>query len=173
MTIKHFDQKQLAERWGISPKTLERWRWLGQGPKFLKLGSRILYRREDIETYEAQQLRQAQVTHEAAREIGRWLEARGRLHQPIAALSLGELECMATTAISRFVALATERIREQPEDDGELAALLYPGSAPSAAGRPGASDTPASSASMTIPATASARCAASTPARRRPKGTTA
>lgn len=57
MSIKHFDQRELAERWGISPKTLERWRWLGQGPKFLKLGGRIAYRLTDIEAYEQQQLR--------------------------------------------------------------------------------------------------------------------
>lgn len=25
-TITHFDQLQFAERWGLSPKTLERWR---------------------------------------------------------------------------------------------------------------------------------------------------
>src|SRR5512134_346661 len=97
---------------------------------------------------------QAHMTREAARDIGRWLEGRGRLHQPIAALSLGELECMSATAISRFVVLATERTREQPEDSGELAALLLsPGCAPSAAGRPGASATPTSSTSTAIPAT--------------------
>ena len=116
---------------------------------------------------------QAQVTREAAREIGRWLEGRGRLHQPIAALGLGELECMAAAAISRFIVLATERVREQPEDSGDLAALLHPGCVPSAAGRPGASAIPASSASTATPATASARCAASTPERRWLEGTTA
>lgn len=26
MTTTHFDQLQLADRWGLSPKTLERWR---------------------------------------------------------------------------------------------------------------------------------------------------
>ena len=57
MSTRHLNQKQLAERWGVSPKTLERWRWLGQGPKFLKLGGRIVYRLADIETYEMQQLR--------------------------------------------------------------------------------------------------------------------
>ena len=29
---------ELAKRWDISPRTLERWRWLGEGPPFLKLG---------------------------------------------------------------------------------------------------------------------------------------
>jgi hypothetical protein len=116
---------------------------------------------------------QAHVKGQAAREIGRWLEATGRLHWPIAALGLGELECMASAAISRFIVLATERICEQPQDSGELAALLYPDCAPSAAGRPGASATPGSSASTVTPATASARCAASTAARRWPEGATA
>lgn len=58
MSTRHLNQNQLAERWGISPKTLERWRWLGQGPKFLKLGGRIAYRLEDVEVFEQQQLRQ-------------------------------------------------------------------------------------------------------------------
>jgi hypothetical protein len=117
---------------------------------------------------------QARVTRDAAREIGRWLEGRGRLQQPIAALNLGELECMATAAISRFVMLASERIRERPQDSEDLTALLlHPGSAPSAAGRTEASATPTSSASTITPATASARCAASMPARRSPEGITA
>jgi hypothetical protein len=117
---------------------------------------------------------QTHVTREAAREIGRWLEGRGRLHQPIAALSLGELECMATAAIGRFVVLASERIRELPQDSEDLTALLLDqGSVPSAAGRPAASATRMSSASIATPATASARCAASMPARRWQEGTTA
>jgi hypothetical protein len=116
---------------------------------------------------------QAHVTREAAKDIGRWLEGRGRVRQPIAALSLGELACMASAAISRFVVLATERIREQPVDSGDLTALLHPDCAPSAAGRPAASATPASSASIATPATASARCAASMAAQRSPEGTTA
>jgi hypothetical protein len=32
MSIKHLNQIQLAERWNVSSRTLERWRWLGQGP---------------------------------------------------------------------------------------------------------------------------------------------
>ena len=41
---------------------------------------------------------QAHVTREAAKAIGQWLEGRGRLHQPIAALTLSELEAMAIAA---------------------------------------------------------------------------
>ncbi|MCW5718670.1 MAG: helix-turn-helix domain-containing protein [Bauldia sp.] len=50
--VRHLDQKQLARRWAMSPRTLERWRWLQEGPPFLKLGGKILYRVEDIENFE-------------------------------------------------------------------------------------------------------------------------
>ena len=56
MEIKHINQVQLARRWSLSPRTLERWRWLGQGPQYLKIGGRIVYRLDDIEAYEAKQL---------------------------------------------------------------------------------------------------------------------
>jgi hypothetical protein len=51
------NQTELSRRWGISPRTLERWRWLGEGPRFLKLGGRVVYRLEDIEAFEAEKLR--------------------------------------------------------------------------------------------------------------------
>jgi hypothetical protein len=34
----------------------ERWRWLGRGPVYLKLGGRVSYRPDDIEQYEAKRL---------------------------------------------------------------------------------------------------------------------
>lgn len=67
---------------------------------------------------------QAFVTRQAAEEIGRWLEARGRLDRPIASLTRGELEAMATAAISRFVVLASQRIREAPEESDDLTRIL-------------------------------------------------
>ena len=67
---------------------------------------------------------QAHVTWEAARAIGTWLEGRGRLHQPIATLTLGDLEAMAANAISRFVVLGMERIRDRPADAGALTRFL-------------------------------------------------
>ena len=48
----HLNQIDLANRWKISPRTLERWRWAGQGPAFVKLGGRVVYQLEAIEAYE-------------------------------------------------------------------------------------------------------------------------
>lgn len=55
---RHLRQKDLAARWHISPRTLERWRWLGRGPQFLKVGGRVVYRLEDVEAYERERLRE-------------------------------------------------------------------------------------------------------------------
>lgn len=54
----HLTPKQLANRWHLSEKTLERWRHEGSGPLFLKLGNRVLYPLEQIEVTESQSLRQ-------------------------------------------------------------------------------------------------------------------
>jgi hypothetical protein len=51
--MQHIDQKHLAERWLISPRTLEQWRWQGRGPRYLKISGRVIYRLSDIETFEA------------------------------------------------------------------------------------------------------------------------
>ena len=59
-TVRHLTQLDLARRWRISPRTLERWRWLGQGPAYLKLGAVIAYRLEDVEAFEASQRHVAQ-----------------------------------------------------------------------------------------------------------------
>ena len=67
---------------------------------------------------------QAHVTREAAREIGKWLEGRGKLAAPVAALTLPDLEAMASVAICRFVLLGSERIRDRPEESADLTRLL-------------------------------------------------
>jgi hypothetical protein len=64
-TIKHLNQVELSRRWRLSPRTLERWRWLGEGPRFLKIGGRVVYRLEDIEAYEAEQMRDSTAVSEA------------------------------------------------------------------------------------------------------------
>lgn len=54
--VRHLNQVELSRRWKLSPRTLERWRWLGQGPRYLKVGGRVIYRLEDITEFEEQQL---------------------------------------------------------------------------------------------------------------------
>ncbi len=35
--INHLDQILVGQRLRVSVRTLERWRWLGMGPRFLKV----------------------------------------------------------------------------------------------------------------------------------------
>jgi hypothetical protein len=62
MTPNHLNQLQLARRWAMSPRTLERWRWTGEGPRFLKVGKRVVYRLSDVEAYEAERLHESTTT---------------------------------------------------------------------------------------------------------------
>lgn len=55
--VRHLNQESLARRWGMSPRTLERWRWLKQGPRYIKLGGHVVYREDDIVAYETAQAR--------------------------------------------------------------------------------------------------------------------
>jgi hypothetical protein len=55
--VRHLNQTALARRRDLSPRTLERWRWLGQGPPYMKLGGHVAYRLEDVEAYEQAHLR--------------------------------------------------------------------------------------------------------------------
>ncbi len=53
----HLLQIELAKRWRISPRTLEKWRQMGVGPRYLRVRGRVLYALSDIEAYEAASLR--------------------------------------------------------------------------------------------------------------------
>ena len=61
MSTQHLDQETLSRRWRVSPRTLERWRWLKTGPAYIKIGGRVVYTMMDVEAYEAAQRRQAEV----------------------------------------------------------------------------------------------------------------
>ena len=63
----YLNQQELAERWRLSPRTLERWRWLKTGPNYTKLGGKIAYAMHDIETYER---RRRAETHSSI--LGSW-----------------------------------------------------------------------------------------------------
>lgn len=53
---RHLHTVELSKRWSLSPRTLECWRSVGQGPHFLKLGGRVVYRLEDVEFFERQHM---------------------------------------------------------------------------------------------------------------------
>ena len=42
----------LADRWVCSVARLQRWRAVGEGPQYLKIVGKVLYRLKDIEAYE-------------------------------------------------------------------------------------------------------------------------
>ena len=46
------DENELAIRWGLSVKTLRRWRQEQLGPVFCKLGARVTYLISEIEAFE-------------------------------------------------------------------------------------------------------------------------
>ena len=55
-------QKQLARRWALSERTLERWRCTGEGPTYIKLGGLVRYRLVDVLAYEQENLCQRRPT---------------------------------------------------------------------------------------------------------------
>jgi hypothetical protein len=57
--VEHLDEKALAKRLSLSPRTLQRWRQERKGPAYLKLGGRIVYRLVDVEGWENARIRGA------------------------------------------------------------------------------------------------------------------
>lgn len=54
-------QIELAARWRISHRTLEYWRSLGEGPRFIKIGRLVIYRMEDVVAFENRELSETPV----------------------------------------------------------------------------------------------------------------
>ena len=48
----HLDEHSLAQRWHLSTRTLQRWRQIGTGPAYLRLGGRIAYDLSDVLAFE-------------------------------------------------------------------------------------------------------------------------
>lgn len=46
------NETELATRWNISPKTLQRRRSEGRGPRFMKMSKRVVYPIDEILDYE-------------------------------------------------------------------------------------------------------------------------
>lgn len=63
----YLNQEELAARFRVSPRTLERWRWQKTGPHYIKLGGKIVYALTDVESYER---RRRAETHSSI--LGSW-----------------------------------------------------------------------------------------------------
>jgi len=53
----HLTPKEAADRLRTSIGTLSNWRVQGAGPRFVKIGRKVLYPLSEIEAYEQRQLR--------------------------------------------------------------------------------------------------------------------
>jgi hypothetical protein len=47
----YMTEEELAEEIGRGVRTLARWRALGEGPKFVRIGRQLLYRRESVRAW--------------------------------------------------------------------------------------------------------------------------
>jgi hypothetical protein len=52
--IKYYSEKMVARRWGISVRTIQRWRWINEGPTYVRIGGRVRYDIKALEEYEKQ-----------------------------------------------------------------------------------------------------------------------
>ncbi len=52
MADSYLTQAELAARWRVSPRTLERWRWKKTGPSYTKIGCKVTYAIEDVLQHE-------------------------------------------------------------------------------------------------------------------------
>lgn len=55
MSENLINAKQLAEKIGSTVGTLAYWRYMGKGPKFIKLGHSVRYRLADIDAWLTEQ----------------------------------------------------------------------------------------------------------------------
>lgn len=53
MAIDKLSTKQAAEHLGLSPWTLVKWRAVGRGPDYLKMGGKVVYLRAALEAFQA------------------------------------------------------------------------------------------------------------------------
>ena len=59
MTRPNLTTNEAAEQLGLSPRNLEALRVRGGGPRYLKLGRRVLYRPDDLANWEEKHARQS------------------------------------------------------------------------------------------------------------------
>lgn len=53
------NETELAARWNLSPKTLQRWRSEGRGPRYMKMSKRVVYPIDEVFDFESRALHSA------------------------------------------------------------------------------------------------------------------
>lgn len=48
----HLTPRELAARWKMAEQTLANWRFAGRGPRFVKIGRKVLYPMAEVEAWE-------------------------------------------------------------------------------------------------------------------------
>ena len=48
---KLLTEEQVAEQLSITTNTLRKWRWLGKGPAFIKMGAAVRYEADTLATF--------------------------------------------------------------------------------------------------------------------------
>ena len=51
METRLLSTDEAAERWGLSPRSLEKWRLVGGGPPYRKLGRLVRYHPSDLDSW--------------------------------------------------------------------------------------------------------------------------
>ena len=59
------NEVQVAEYLNVKVSTLQRWRWAGTGPTFIKVGACVRYDAEDLREYLDLQRRPPTIEHDA------------------------------------------------------------------------------------------------------------
>lgn len=59
MQSNNLTTQQAATYVSLSPNTLNRWRWSGDGPRYVKLGRAVRYRREDLDAWLDERVRES------------------------------------------------------------------------------------------------------------------
>lgn len=49
--LERMNTEGAADYLGLRPATLNNWRQTGKGPRFLRIGGRVMYRRQDLDAY--------------------------------------------------------------------------------------------------------------------------
>ena len=65
---QRYDNNAAAEYIGLAPQTLNRWRGEGRGPRFMKLGSRVVYDQADLDEWLAANRHQSTSEYERAHD---------------------------------------------------------------------------------------------------------